>query len=139
MIVIISCHRNRRWRMVCSISWRCIHTTTRQPSNAMIAMKKSIFTPSAVRCAYSAPSITIPPIAQPIRDFFPPKSSSNAAISSMTPIPILPRGSRPSEEKIIIDSGCAVNLKNKLCKKIAAEASLAIRKRTDMKQRQNKI
>ena len=47
-------------------------------------------------------------------------SSSDAAINSAIPVPILPHGSMPILEKIYTDSGDAENLKNKVCNKITA-------------------
>ena len=52
-----------------------------------------------------------------------------AAISSATPVPILPQGSMPSALKSCTDSGCAVNLKYKVCSKIKA----AINRKTQVK------
>src|SRR5215831_315433 len=47
-------------------------------------------------------------------------SSSTEAISSATPLPILPHGSRPRVLKMYTDSRAPVNLKNSVCSRIAA-------------------
>lgn len=46
--------------------------------------------------------------------------SNMPAINSIIPVPTLPQGSTPNFVNNSTDSGCPVNLKYKVCKRIAA-------------------
>lgn len=70
-------------------------------------------------CEAIAPIIVTSPRTAPQKVVFGFRIK-NAVMSSNTPEKILPKGSAWSREKIATESGCAVNLKNKVCSKIMA-------------------
>lgn len=79
--------------------------------------------PIIVRCASMAPDISPIPSNAPIKTVA-GISNKILAHNSMIPVPILPQGSTPNFVNNSTDSGCAVNLKYNVCKRMMAAVSL---------------
>ena len=103
----------------------CKNIITRQQTKTIIANIKSCppspceSIPITSRCDAMAPAIKPVPSNAPIKTV---DGTSNKilAISSTMPVPILPQGSTPNFVNNSTDSGCAVNLKYNVCKRMTA-------------------
>ena len=101
---------------------------TRQQLNTIIAYVNKTTSPpklmpNFVRWKKIAPAIKPNPINAPNNVVLGIKISIDA-ISSATPVPILPQGSIPSMVNNSTDSGLAVNLKYRVCSRITAASNL---------------
>ena len=79
--------------------------------------------PNLVRWKKMAPDIKPNPMMAPI-NVVRGININMEANNSPTPVPILPHGSMPSFVNNSTDSGCAVNLKYRVCSRINAATSL---------------
>lgn len=106
---------------------RFFHKIIAQHKNVSTAIRKRGSMPRMVRWKYNAPAISPHPNSAPSRCHFPQKMRRRQAMSSRIPIHNLPVGSIQSLVNNATDSGCAVNLKKRVCPMINAGMILSAR------------